>query len=159
MKNAFSYPVPEFPAVGTMTIFTDGQFITAIRLGGVEIPGEIEICETPLLRHAREELGEYFTGRRSAFTFPALQSGTEFQQRVWNALQNIPYGETRSYGQIARSLGRPGAARAVGMANNRNRLPILIPCHRVIGADGKLVGYEGGLTIKAALLELERKYR
>lgn len=112
---------------------------------------------TPLLRQAAAELREYFAGERKTFTVPLAPKGTPFQQRVWAALQTIPYGETRSYGEIAAQIGNPKACRAVGMANNRNPLPIFIPCHRVVGSDGKLVGYAGGLDIKTYLLELERE--
>ena len=92
------------------------------------------------------------------FDFPYLLRGTEFQQRVWRALCAIPYGETRTYGEVAAAVGSPGAARAVGMANHRNPILIAVPCHRVIGADGSLVGYGSGLDMKEALLRLEKKY-
>lgn len=109
-----------------------------------------------LLWLAAAELGEYFAGRRRNFTLPLAPQGTEFQLRVWDELQRIPYGETRSYGEIARAIGQPRACRAVGMANNRNPIAILIPCHRVIGRDGSLTGYASGLAIKRQLLDLER---
>lgn len=102
------------------------------------------------------QLDEYFGGRRRVFDLPLSITGTDFQRRVWQELQAIPYGETISYGQLAERIGNPRAVRAVGLANGRNRLPIVIPCHRVIGADGKLVGFGGGLPIKAQLLDLER---
>ncbi len=111
----------------------------------------------PLLVQAARELGEYFAGTRRTFTFPIRAHGTPFQQEVWRALQNIPYGETRTYGQIAAQIGRPKAVRAVGMANHRNPLPIVVPCHRVVGADGSLTGYAGGLGIKTLLLRLEKQ--
>jgi O-6-methylguanine DNA methyltransferase len=101
------------------------------------------------------ELEEYFDGRRREFSFPLDLRGTEFQQACWNALLPIPYGETRSYGDIARAIGRPTGFRAVGMANNRNPIAIVVPCHRVIASDGTLCGYGGGLDIKRKLLELE----
>ena len=104
------------------------------------------------------QLEQYFAGRRKTFELPLAPEGTAFQLKVWQALQEIPYGETRSYGQIARAVGNEKAARAVGMANNQNPISIIIPCHRVIGADGKLVGYGGGLERKACLLELERRH-
>jgi methylated-DNA-[protein]-cysteine S-methyltransferase len=106
-----------------------------------------------------EELGEYFAGERTEFTVPLAPHGTEFQRRVWDALLTIPYGETRSYGEIARQIGEPGweAARAVGAANGRNPISIVVPCHRVIGADGSLVGYGGGLDRKKFLLGLENR--
>ena len=104
------------------------------------------------------EFEAYFAGRLQRFTLPLAARGTAFQQAVWRALCDIPYGETRSYGDIARSVGSPRGFRAVGMANNRNPISIIIPCHRIIGSDGKLVGFGGGLDIKEFLLGLERKY-
>lgn len=112
-----------------------------------------------LLSQAVRELEEYFAGERREFTFPTAAAGTPFQRLVWEALREIPYGETRTYGEIARRIGHPGAARAVGQANNRNPLPIVVPCHRVIGASGTLTGYAGGLDVKERLLELERTPR
>lgn len=103
------------------------------------------------------QLKEYFNGTRQTFTIPTAPSGTPFQVKVWQALSTIPYGETRSYQDIAIQCGNRKASRAIGMANNRNPIPILIPCHRVIGKSGKLVGYAGGLPIKEYLLELEKK--
>lgn len=114
---------------------------------------------TPLLAEAARELEAYFAGTRRTFDFPVAPEGTAFQQRVWEALRRIPYGQTRSYRQIAEAIGRPAACRAVGMANNRNPLAIVIPCHRVVGADGSLTGYAGGLEVKARLLELEQNPR
>lgn len=101
------------------------------------------------------EFEAYFAGRLQRFTLPLAASGTEFQQAVWQALCDIPYGETRSYGDIARAIGKPNAMRAVGAANGRNPLSIIVPCHRVIGQNGSLTGYAGGLEIKKALLQLE----
>lgn len=112
--------------------------------------------ETPLLAEGRRQLMEYLAGARSAFDLPLRLQGTDFQRQVWEALRSIPYGETRSYGQLAAALGRPGACRAVGMANHNNPIPILVPCHRVVGANGSLTGYAGGLDLKQRLLELER---
>lgn len=108
------------------------------------------------LRPLRRQLEEYFAGRRRRFDLVLAPVGTPFQRRVWEALAAIPYGETRSYGEVARSLGRPEASRAVGAANGANPLPIVIPCHRVVGSNGSLTGFGGGLETKAALLELER---
>lgn len=110
---------------------------------------------TPLLERAARQLEEYFAGRRREFDLPLAPAGTPFQREVWRALQRIPYGETRSYGEVAAMVGRPRACRAVGMADNRNPLPIVIPCHRVVGASGELVGYAAGLDIKRKLLALE----
>ena len=106
---------------------------------------------------ARQQLREYFSGERRDFDLPLKLSGTEFQVSVLEALQGIPYGETTSYGALARQLGNPQASRAVGAANGRNPLAIVIPCHRVIGSTGKLTGYAGGLDIKEALLDFERR--
>jgi methylated-DNA-[protein]-cysteine S-methyltransferase len=104
---------------------------------------------------ARSQLEEYFSGERREFDVPLIMHGSEFERRVWRALQDIPYGETTSYGEIARRIGEPDAARGVGWANGRNPIAVIVPCHRVIGADGKLVGYGGGLDNKRLLLELE----
>ena len=110
----------------------------------------------PVLRAAIEQLTAYFAGSLREFSLPLEIAGTDFQMRVWRVLRDIPYGETRSYRDLALALGNPTAVRAVGAANGANPLPIVIPCHRVIGANGKLVGYGGGLTLKKRLLELER---
>lgn len=109
-------------------------------------------------RAARRQLTEYFRGTRRVFDLPLAPDGTVFQRAVWKALMAIPYGRTRSYSEIAQRVGRPRAVRAVGLANGRNPLPIVVPCHRVIGRDGTLVGYGGGLHVKRALLELERQH-
>ena len=113
--------------------------------------------DTKLLVKAKNELEEYFDGKRKEFDLPLKQEGTEFQKKVWNALSKIPYGETRTYKEIAKMIGNEKASRAVGMANNKNNIPIIIPCHRVIGSNGKLVGYALGLDIKQYLLDLESK--
>lgn len=115
------------------------------------------IAETPLIKKASVQLSDYLEGKRKVFDVPLSLEGTEFQKAVWKALKEIPYGETRSYRQIAERIGNPKACRAVGMANNRNPVAIIVPCHRVIGADGKLVGYGGGIDIKENLLALERR--
>src|SRR3954453_13971790 len=105
---------------------------------------------------AREQLDEYFAGTRTSFDLPLVLNGDAFQTLVWTELQRIPYGETVSYGQIAREIGRPDAARAVGLANGRNPIAVIVPCPRVIGADGSLTGYGGGLERKRLLLDLEQ---
>jgi len=105
------------------------------------------------------QLAAYFAGERTGFDVALCPAGTSFQQRVWDALSEIPYGETRSYGEIARRIGQPGAARAVGLANGRNPIAVIVPCHRVIGANGALTGYAGGLQAKRALLDLEARTR
>ena len=110
-----------------------------------------------LLDWAQRELEEYFAGRRRVFSVPLSIVGTPFQKKVWHALKDIPYGETRTYGEIAAIIGNKNAARAVGMANNKNPLPVFIPCHRVIGAGGKLTGYAGGLEMKKILLGIEER--
>ena len=115
--------------------------------------------ETPLLKRVRAELDEYFSGSRKAFDLPMAMTGTPFQVSVWTALLEIPSGATRSYKDVAKAIGRPEAVRAVARANGDNRMAIVIPCHRVIGADGKLVGYGGGLWRKQCLLDLERGAR
>jgi methylated-DNA-[protein]-cysteine S-methyltransferase len=106
---------------------------------------------------AHAQLDEYFAGDRTEFDLPLHPSGTPFQLKVWDALRTIPYGEVRSYGEIAEQIGKPGAARAVGLANGRNPISIIVPCHRVIGASGALTGYGGGLERKQALLDLESR--
>lgn len=130
-------------------------------LSEVLLPGSFqpEASEpTPLLLQAARQLGLYFKGALREFDLPLLLAGTPFQAAVWRELMKIPYGETAGYGEIAAAIGKPKAARAVGMANHRNPLSIVVPCHRVIGADGKLVGYGGGLELKRRLLELEKRY-
>jgi methylated-DNA-[protein]-cysteine S-methyltransferase len=109
----------------------------------------------PLLVEAERQLGEYFAGTRSRFDLKLDFNGTDFQKLVWNALLTIPFGQTRSYRQIARQIGRPAAVRAVGAANGRNPISIIAPCHRVIGANGALTGFAGGLQVKERLLALE----
>jgi methylated-DNA-[protein]-cysteine S-methyltransferase len=112
--------------------------------------------ETPFERQVARELTEYLTGARSRFTFPVSPTGTPFEQHCWEALRQIPYGETRTYGEIARAVGTPNGARAVGSANHKNPIPIVIPCHRVVAAGGGLGGYGGGLDLKRRLLALEQ---
>lgn len=112
--------------------------------------------ETPVLKEAARQLAEYFSGRRKVFSLPLSPEGTEYQKNIWAVLRDIPYGETRTYKQVAQAAGRPGSCRAVGTACHRNPIAILIPCHRVIGSNGSLVGYAAGLEIKKALLDLEK---
>ena len=113
---------------------------------------------TPLLQEAGLQLAQYLRGERRDFSLPLAPEGSEFFQRTWQALVAIPYGETRSYAEIAAAIGNAKACRAVGLANNRNPLPLFIPCHRVIGSNQKLTGYRGGLPLKQHLLELERRH-
>jgi len=137
--------------IGELTIRSDGERICALEFGAAESRRD----GLPVLLRAEGELAEYFAGRRRRFSVPLCMEGTPFQLQVWRALGEIPYGETVSYGQLAARIGRPRACRAVGMANNRNPLPIFVPCHRVVGADGSLRGYAGGLKAQRILLELE----
>lgn len=136
-----------------MTLCQNGAGLCALRFDGTG-----GMAETPLLLQAERELEEYFAGRRRVFSVPLSMGGTPFQMRVWQTLQEIPYGETASYGEIARRIGNAKAARAVGMANHVNPLPIFVPCHRVLGSNGKLTGYAGGLEIKRFLLRLEKEH-
>lgn len=136
--------------IGPLTLEADENAVTAIRFGAGTAQGV-----SPLLDAAEAQLREYFAGMRRVFDLPIAPHGTAFQQRVWAALRTIPYGETRTYGELAAAIGNPSAGRAVGMANHRNPLPIVIPCHRVIGANGTLTGYAGGVETKRKLLALE----
>ncbi|HBT76686.1 MAG TPA: methylated-DNA--[protein]-cysteine methyltransferase [Planctomycetaceae bacterium] len=119
----------------------------------------VDVRETGLIGKAAEQLKEYLAGERTDFELPLAPAGTPFQMAVWSALRQVPYGATRSYGQIANAIGKPTASRAVGGANNRNPIAIIVPCHRIIGADGSLTGYAGGMDLKRRLLDLEKKYR
>ncbi len=115
----------------------------------------VESDRDPILLRTEAELTEYFAGKRDFFTVPLDMRGTSFQRQVWEALRNIPFGETRTYGQLASQLGNPKATRAVGAANGKNPIAVIVPCHRVIGFSGKLTGFAGGLDAKAHLLNLE----
>jgi methylated-DNA-[protein]-cysteine S-methyltransferase len=131
-------------------------FFTSKRQSALE--KDLTINNTnPFLVATERELNEYFAGERHEFSVPLDMRGTDFQKSVWDELRGIPFGETRSYGHIAQKLGKPAATRAVGAANGQNPIPIIVPCHRVIGSSGKLTGFGGGLHNKALLLELERK--
>lgn len=143
----------EFGRIGLVATETS---LTQLFFNAQPFPAVSVQKETPLLQDAGRQLLEYMNGRRKEFDLPLAPSGTGFFLRVWSALQNIPYGETRSYSEVARVVDVPNAARAVGLANNRNPLPIFIPCHRVVGANQKLTGYRGGLALKQKLLELEQ---
>lgn len=121
-------------------------------------PQKALLQTTELLSMATIQLDEYFQGKRTTFSLPFKLTGTPFQLAVWKELQNISYGQTTSYKEIAQKINKPKACRAVGMANNKNPLPIIIPCHRVIGSNGKLIGYAGGLKLKNYLLELEKSH-
>ncbi|RWR01094.1 hypothetical protein ED28_15395 [[Pantoea] beijingensis] len=147
--------------VGKLTLLASERGIAAILWENddprrVRIPASIEVADDhPLLGDAEFQLQAYFAGSRRTFSLPLDFVGTDFQRLVWHALLTIPYGETRSYAQIARQIGRPKAVRAVGAANSKNPISIIAPCHRVIGANGKLTGFAGGLPAKALLLNIE----
>ena len=141
--------------IGKVGIAEDGIGITDVFLGDHLIG--VDVRETELIKEAAKQLDEYFKGERQMFTVKLNPKGTLFQQDVWKALLEIPYGETRSYKQVAERVGNPKASRAVGMANNKNPIFIIIPCHRVIGSTGKLVGYGGGIGVKEKLLNLENE--
>jgi methylated-DNA-[protein]-cysteine S-methyltransferase len=152
VKSIFFYHTE----IGEISITENGQYITEVYFGKKIIPPDTVLHETELLKDAAAQLDEYLAGKRQSFTLPFAPEGTEFQRSVWNALLTIPYGETRSYKQIAQSIGKEKACRAVGNANNKNPVPILIPCHRVIGANSAMVGYYGGLEMKKHLLDIEK---
>jgi methylated-DNA-[protein]-cysteine S-methyltransferase len=141
--------------LGRVGIGESDEQLTNLYFAPGDVPVAADICKTPLLTEAAAQLQAYLGGELHCFSLPLTPGGTPFMQRVWKALLDIPFGRTASYKEIAAAVGSPKAARAVGMANNSNPLPIFIPCHRVIGADGTLVGYAGGLAIKARLLEIE----
>ncbi len=148
--------------VGTLTLVATDKGLAGIlwendRPRRVLFNIETEDKRHPVLVETERQLKEYFAGQRQEFALKLDLAGTAFQRKVWNALSTIPFGETRSYGQIARQIGKPGAARAAGAANGRNPVSIVAPCHRVIGANGKLTGFAGGLDIKAHLLAFERE--
>lgn len=131
----------------------DGKIVECGFREKIEESGEI----TPILQEACTQLQEYFDGKRETFSLPLNAKGTAFQEKVWQELQKIPYGQCISYGELASRIGNPKAARAVGMANHNNPIGIIIPCHRVIGKNGKLVGYAGGIDKKTFLLDLEKR--
>lgn len=153
MKTVMRVETP----VGEMWLAQQGDALAELRLPGERAP-EGEIGQTPLLMEAARQLREYFEGARAAFELPLNPEGTAFQKAVWAELMKIPAGETRTYGDIARAIKKPNASRAVGSANHHNPLPVFIPCHRVIGSGGALVGYGGGLPLKRELLELEERF-
>ena len=154
MKNTCYYDMG-FIKIGLTE--EDGA-ITRLTFASKEEVIEGAAAETTLLHGAALQLEQYFSGRRKEFFLPLEPQGTPFMRQVWQALETIPYGETRTYKDIAIQIGHEKAYRAVGLANNRNPLPILIPCHRVIGQNGQLIGYGGGLPMKERLLKLEQRY-
>lgn len=149
--------------VGTLRLATDGEHLTGVyftehRHAPQDLGAEVEeSAAPPVLREAVGQLREYFAGTRTGFRLPLSAPGTDFQQRVWQALARIPYGTTWSYARLAVEVGSPGAARAVGLANGRNPISIVVPCHRVVGASGAITGYGGGVERKQVLLDLERR--
>lgn len=154
MKSVYYYETD----LGLLGIADDGEAITEVFFAHDKPPDGAQHKESKLIKQAALQLTEYLQGQRREFDLPLRLLGTDMQQEVWGALLTIPYGQTRSYKQIAQQIMRPRAYRAVGMANNRNPIAIIVPCHRVIGADGSLVGYGGGLHIKRHLLKMERQH-
>lgn len=142
-------------AIGKIGIAEQNEKITNLYFTDDRWPDDGKICETAILQEAARQLNDYLAGQLTVFSLPLEPAGTVFMKQVWNSLCEIPYGQTVSYKSIAAKIGRPGAARAVGLANNRNPIPLFIPCHRVIGTNGALVGYRGGLALKDQLLKLE----
>lgn len=140
--------------IGPLTLWEENGNLTELRFGASDT-AEPFLQKTPLTQEANRQLDAYFAGELQRFDLPLAPKGTAFQQACWQSLLEISYGQTRSYAEQAAAIGNPKATRAVGMANHRNPLPILIPCHRVVGKDGKLTGYAGGIHIKAYLLNLE----
>jgi methylated-DNA-[protein]-cysteine S-methyltransferase len=148
--------------IGDLLLVGDGSTLHRLHMLGAPRPASIDLGwrhEPQAFTETHRQLEEYFSGHRTTFELPLSMRGTPFQRSVWFALCEIGYGETASYGEIAARLGQPGAARAVGIANARNPVSIIVPCHRVIGADGTLTGYGGGLPRKRYLLDLERGTR
>ncbi len=148
--NYFVYGMP----LGRLTIAADADGLTKILFGPHAIEDAVR-RPSALTNTAATQLQEYFAGKRREFDIPLNPQGSEFQLAVWDELKKIPYGQTQTYAQIAQAVGNPRGFRAVGLANNKNPLPIIVPCHRVLGSGGKLVGYAAGLKIKQYLLELE----
>lgn len=145
--------------VGKLRLVAEDGFLTELRFGGEPVAVESDNVDDSVLDETERQLKEYFAGLRREFDLPLKPKGTPFQLEDWLALREIPYGETVTYGDIARRIGRPKAFRAVGMANHSNPISIIVPCHRVIGSNGKLTGYGGGLENKQKLLELEQKWK
>lgn len=153
MKSKYYYQT----VVGKIVIAEKNNAITNLYFGDTAALNDAVIQETSLLREAAHQLADYLGGKRKYFELPLSPEGTDFQKTVWSALQQIPYGEIRSYSEIAKNIGKPKASRAIGMANYKNPILLFIPCHRVIGANGKLVGYAGGLEVKEFLLKTEKR--
>lgn len=143
-------------AIGKVVISQNDYGICGLKIATDENKAKINITETPLIALAAKQLNEYLLGKRKKFDIKLAPEGTEFQKQVWLALTAIPYGKTMSYKEIAAKIGNPKACRAVGLANNKNPIMIIIPCHRVIGSNGKLTGYAYGIRLKEKLLKLEK---
>jgi len=143
-------------SIGKIGIAERGRCISNLYLPDAAVPEDAVVAETPLLREAFQQLLSYLAGTRREFSLPLAPEGTAFMKKVWQNLCEIPYGQTSTYQEIALKIGNPRACRAVGLANNRNPIPIFIPCHRVIGKNGSLTGYGGGLVLKEKLLNLEK---
>ena len=143
--------------IGTIGIAEENGKIISLCFDDRKAPRDMETKETPLIKEAFSQLEEYLNGKRRTFDLPLEPRGTEWQMKCWRALLEIPYGETRAYSEIARVAGNPKACRAVGLANNRNPIAVFIPCHRVIGKNGSLTGFGGGLDKKEKLLLLEKQ--
>ncbi|MEA2384778.1 MAG: methylated-DNA-[protein]-cysteine S-methyltransferase [Solirubrobacteraceae bacterium] len=156
MTNSIAWHIHETP-IGALTLRTGPRGLTRLAFPGRGSALDPADREPALLATAAHQLDEYFGGRRTAFELPLDLAGTPFQRRVWAALREIPYGETVTYTELARAVGRPDVVRAVAAAVGRTPVPILVPCHRVLGAGGALTGYGGGLARKQALLDLERR--
>lgn len=158
MSKTVYFTTTESP-IGELLLTSNGEALTGVYMQehrhGPTPEGWLRHDDLPVLHTARAQLAEYFAGERREFDLPLSLAGTAFQQRVWEELARIPYGVTISYGELAARTGNPAASRAVGLANGRNPVSIIVPCHRVIGADGSLTGYGGGLDRKRALLALE----
>jgi methylated-DNA-[protein]-cysteine S-methyltransferase len=142
--------------LGLLRLYSRDDELAGVYLPDQETVPVAESQRTDVLARAASQLAEYFAGRRAAFDLPLGARGTGFQERVWRALAAIPFAETRSYGELAKTIGRPSASRAVGAANARNPISIIVPCHRVIAANGELTGYAGGMAAKRWLLDHER---
>jgi methylated-DNA-[protein]-cysteine S-methyltransferase len=153
MENRFIYQ----SLIGDFEIIDNGLAVTRVQFADKAEKDDTSNEISSVGKEVKKQLDEYFKGKRKKFDLPLEPVGTEYQKKVWNVLSEIPYGKTVTYKEVARMAGNEKASRAVGLANNRNPIPVIVPCHRVIGSNGKLVGYAGGLDKKQRLLELERE--
>lgn len=158
-ENILKYVNVYKTKIGNITIINDGEYLTNITLNDNEIPSNSLKTENEIAKKTIKQIKEYLDGKRKEFSIPIKLNGTEFQKKVWQALQFIPYGETRSYEDIAKIINSPKACRSVGTANSRNPIAIIIPCHRVITKSGGLGGYAYGLEIKQKLLNIEKSQK